>query len=152
MKKLLKDEGENMIDIVYTNNKEVIALLWTSWLSFIAWLFGGFDLLVKVLATLMIFDFVTGVLVGYRNENVNSKRAYLGFRKKIMIWVIVCGSSLMSYILGNWVRDSTAIFYIAVEFISIFENAAKLGVPLPPKLKKALEQCQEEKNIKLNEK
>lgn len=141
-----------MFEILMINGKSTIALIWTSWLGFLAWLLGGFDLLVKVLATLMIFDFVTGVLVGYRNENVNSKRAYLGFRKKIMIWVIVCGSSLMSYILGNWVRDSTAIFYIAVEFISIFENAAKLGVPLPPKLKKALEQCRDEKDIKTTEK
>ena len=37
------------------------------------------------------------------------------------------------------------IFYVATEFLSVIENASKLGLPIPEKLKIALEQCKGDK-------
>ena len=41
-------------------------------------------------------------------------------------------------------RNLVGIFYCATELLSIIENAAKSGVPIPKKLKKALEQLKDE--------
>ncbi|WP_406566489.1 phage holin family protein [Fusobacterium ulcerans] len=37
-------------------------------------------------------------------------------------------------------RALVLMFYVATEFLSILENAAILGIPIPAKLKMALEQ------------
>lgn len=131
-----------MLDIIYINGKGIIAFIWTSWLSFLAWLVGGFDLLIQSLLILMLFDYISGVIAGYRSNELNSKRAFKGICKKIIILIIISCSTLLSYILGNSsLRDIVAIFYVATEILSILENAAKVGVPIPQKLKEALEQC-----------
>ena len=59
--------------------KYYLALIWTSWISLIVWLIGGFDLLAKVLLALMVLDFLTGLWVGYKEKKLNSKniRQYL---------------------------------------------------------------------------
>lgn len=142
-----------MLDIIYINGKGIIAFIWTSWLGFLTWLIGGFDLLIQVLLILMIFDYISGVIAGYKANKLNSKRAFKGIGKKIMILIVISCSSLLSYILKNdYIRDAIGIFYVATEIMSIIENAEKCGVPIPNKLKKALEQCRDEKNMKLSEK
>lgn len=131
-----------MLDIIYINGKGIIAFIWTSWLGFLTWLIGGFDLLIQVLLILMVFDYISGVIAGYKANKLNSKRAFKGICKKIIILIIISCSTLLSYILGNSsLRDIVAIFYVATEILSILENAAKVGVPIPQKLKEALEQC-----------
>ena len=131
-----------MLDIIYINGKGIIAFIWTSWLGFLTWLIGGFDLLIQVLLILMVFDYISGVIAGYKANKLNSKRAFKGICKKIIILIIISCSTLLSYILGNSsLRDIVAIFYVATEILSILENAAKVGVPIPQKLKEALEEC-----------
>ena len=66
--------------------KTYLALCWTGWIAFLVWLIGGFDLLASVLLALMFLDFLTGLWVGYRQKNLNSKRAYKGFQKKFLIF------------------------------------------------------------------
>ena len=43
------------------------------------------------------------------------------------------------------IRNLVIIFYVATEILSVIENASKLGVPIPEKLKIALEQCKGDK-------
>lgn len=131
-----------MFDIMMINGKGFLAVCWTSWVGFIAWLLGGFDLLVQALALLMVLDYVTGVMGGFKEKRLNSKRANKGILKKILIWLMVACATIFSYVTKNdWIRNVTCIFYVATEILSIVENVAKLGVPIPKKLKKALEQC-----------
>ena len=75
--------------------KYYLALIWTSWVSLIVWLIGGFDLLAKVLLALIILDFLTGLWVGYKEKKLNSQRAFKGLKKKLLIMIILCGASLM---------------------------------------------------------
>ena len=51
--------------------KYYLALIWTSWVSLIVWLIGGFDLLAKVLLALIVLDFLTGLWVGYKEKKLN---------------------------------------------------------------------------------
>ena len=124
--------------------KTYLALCWTGWIAFLVWLIGGFDLLAKVLLTLMFLDYLTGLWVGYRQKNLNSKRAYKGLQKKFLILVLLCGASLMHKLVpGIGFRSLVGLFYCATEMLSIIENCAKCGVPIPKKLKKALEQVRD---------
>ena len=125
--------------------KYYLALIWTSWVSLIVWLIGGFDLLAKVLLALIVLDFFTGLWVGYKEKKLNSQRAFKGLKKKLLIMIILCGTSLMHRLVPDLgFRTLVGMFYCATELLSITENAAKVGVPIPKKLKRALEQLKEE--------
>ena len=126
-----------------------LAMIWTSWISLILYLIGGFDILFKALLIMMALDYITGVAKGYKEKNVNSKRAYKGFWKKLVILIIVVAATQMDIILqGMGIRTLVLMFYVATEFLSILENAAILGIPIPEKLKVALEQCKDKQEIK----
>ena len=126
-----------------------LAMIWTSWISLILYLIGGFDILFKALLIMMALDYITGVAKGYKEKNVNSKRAYKGFWKKLVILIIVVAATQMDIILqGMGIRTLVLMFYVATEFLSILENAAMLGIPIPEKLKGALEQCKDKQEIK----
>lgn len=115
-------------------------------IAFLIWLIGDWDTLAKVLFGLMFLDYLTGLIVGYKMQNLNSKRAFKGLRKKLLVLVILCGASLMHKLVPDLAfRTLVGMFYCATELLSIVENVAKVGVPIPNKLKKALEQLREEK-------
>lgn len=115
-------------------------------IAFLIWLIGGWDTLAKVLFGLMFLDYLTGLIVGYKMQNLNSQRAFKGLRKKLLVLVILCGASLMHKLVPELAfRTLVGMFYCATELLSIIENVAKVGVPIPKKLKKALEQLREEK-------
>lgn len=115
-------------------------------IAFLIWLIGGWDTLAKVLFTLMFLDYLTGLIVGYKMQNLNSKRAFKGLRKKLLVLVILCAASLMHKLVPDLeFRTLVGTFYCATELLSITENVAKVGVPIPKNLKKALEQLREEK-------
>jgi toxin secretion/phage lysis holin len=118
-------------------------------LSLIIYLIGGYDILIKTLLVMMVIDYITGIMKGYKNKNINSNIAYRGLRKKVMVLFIVMAASQMDVILqGVGIRTLVLIFYVATEFLSILENAAILGIPIPEKLKVALEQCRDKQDIK----
>lgn len=126
--------------------KSYLAMIYTSWVSLMIYLVGGFDVLFRALLIMMALDYVTGLIKGYKNKNINSKSAYKGFWKKIVVLIIVVGANQMDMILqGMGIRTLVLMFYVATEFLSIIENASVLGVPIPSKLKDALEQCKENK-------
>ena len=118
-------------------------------LSLIIYLIGGYDILIKTLLVMMVIDYITGIMKGYKNKNINSNIAYRGLRKKVMVLFIVMAASQMDVILqGVGIRTLVLIFYVATEFLSILENAAILGIPIPEKLKVALEQCRDKQDVK----
>lgn len=126
-----------------------LAMIWTSWLSIAIFLIGGLDNLFRALLIMMALDYITGVLKGFKNKNANSNKAYKGLRKKLIILLIIVAATQMDAILqGIGIRTLVLIFYAATEFLSILENAAILGVPIPEKLKVALEQCRDKQDIK----
>lgn len=122
--------------------KASIAMVWTSWISFLIWAIGGFDESLKILFFLMAVDFITGLWIGYKTETINSTRAFKGLTKKAYALILISCSAVVSKIIPNLgIRDMVIIFYTATEILSIIENGSRLGVPIPAKLKKALEQC-----------
>ena len=112
--------------------------------TFFTYLFGGWDLALKILITFMVLDYMTGVIYAYVIKTLNSEVGFRGLIKKCMILAVLIVGVELDRMLGNggtWVfRTLVAYFYIANEGISLLENISNLGVPIPNKIKTALEQ------------
>lgn len=116
----------------------------TLFVSSVAWLLGGVDCLILGLAWLMVADYITGLMVGFKRDELSSKRAGAGIKKKIGVWFLITCSVVLARAIGRAeIRTLVASFYIATEILSIVENLSKIGVPVPRVLKKALEQCRD---------
>ena len=115
--------------------------------TFFTYLFGGWDVALSILITFMILDYITGVIWAYIQKNLNSEVGFKGLVKKCTILIVLIVGAMLDRLLnsGEWVfRTLVAYFYIANEGISLLENISKLGVPIPAKIKNALEQLNKE--------
>ena len=111
--------------------------------TLVTYLLGDWDTALVVLAIFVVLDYITGVLVAWLNHTLNSEVGFKGLAKKALILVILIVAVCLDRLLNNdgWVfRTLVCYFYIANEGISILENAGNLGVPIPNKIKNALEQ------------
>ncbi len=111
--------------------------------TFFTYLFGGWDVALSILITFMILDYITGVIWAYIQKNLNSEVGFKGLVKKCTILIVLIVGAMLDRLLnsGEWVfRTLVAYFYIANEGISLLENISNLGVPIPAKIKDALEQ------------
>lgn len=112
----------------------------------LTWFFGTWDTALAVLVCFMVLDYVTGLLRAYVNKEVSSSVGLKGIARKAVIFVVLIVAVLLDRLLntGNWVfRTLICYFYIANEGISLLENCAGLGLPIPDKLKEALSQLKE---------
>lgn len=117
-----------------------------TWLTY---LFGGWDTAIIVLIVFMVLDYVTGVINGYLSKTLSSEIGLKGLSKKLLIIFILICAVMLDRLVGNgtWVfRTLVCYFYIANEGISLLENAGTLGLPIPNKLKEALEQLKKEES------
>ena len=117
----------------------IVAILAT----FFTYLFGSWDLALQVLIVFMILDYGTGVLYAYLTDQLNSEVGFKGLVKKCMILVVLIIGVMLDRILGTgtWMfRTLVAYFYIANEGISLLENVGNIGIPIPNKIRNALEQ------------
>ena len=104
---------------------------------------GGFDGMVYTLLAFVIFDYITGVSIAITEKKLSSAVGFKGIFRKVLIFAMVgVGNMIDLYILkgGTVIRSAVIFFYIANEGISLTENAAKLGLPIPEKLKSVFEQ------------
>ncbi len=119
------------------------------------WLFGVWDIPLVVLVVFMVLDQLTGVIRGYVNKELSSDVGLKGIARKCVILIILIVAVMLDRLLntGSWMfRTMVAYFYIANEGISLLENCASLGAPIPEKLKHALIQLKEgKKKEPLNE-
>ena len=108
--------------------------------AIIARLYGGWDAALTTLVIFMGIDFVTGLMVaGFfkksdksQNGALDSKASYKGLCKKAVIMLIVLMAYRLDLAAGStFIKDATIIAFIASEGISILENAAAMGVPIP---------------------
>lgn len=109
----------------------------------LGFLFGEVNGLFWALIAFMALDYITGVIVAVINKRLSSEVGFKGLAKKFLILVFVAiGHIADTYILGGTPAAMSAVmlFYIANEGISIIENAAALGLPVPEKLKDIMEQ------------
>lgn len=105
-------------------------------------LMGGWDAAMKVLTVCMALDYITGVLSAIREKKLSSSVGFWGLLRKGVIFLVVMLAAQLDVALGQEAvcRTAAILFYIANEAVSMTENAAKLGVPVPGKILDVLEQ------------
>ena len=119
--------------------------------------FTGIPVIMWVLIAMMTLDYVTGLMTGMMGVSskteggkLSSRAACDGLMRKIMIFLVVILSVLVDLavqygagVTFNAVTGATCLWFIASEGVSVLENAAELGVPIPGILRKALELLQD---------
>jgi len=108
---------------------------------------GGFDGLLYALLAFVIIDYVTGLGVAVINKKLSSEVGFRGIFKKVLIFTIVGLAHLLDVEvlkIGDTLRTACIFFYLANEGISILENASKIGLPVPKKIRAVLDQLKEE--------
>lgn len=120
--------------------------------AFFTSLLGGWDTSLMVLCIFMGVDYLTGLICAgvfhaspkSKSGALESKASFKGLVRKGITLLIVLVAHYLDLVLGiNYVRDAVCIAFIASEAISITENAGLMGVPIHPKLVKAIEVLQQ---------
>lgn len=116
----------------------------------ISWLLGGFDSLIFALIAFTAMDTISVVLLGVYDKRVK-KIGLKSISKKMMMFVLaslgnIIDQQVIGY--GSSLRTMIILFYLSNEGISILGNAGKMGLPLPDKLKAAIQQLNGSDNKK----
>ena len=111
-------------------------------------LFGKPDIWLMTLLAFVVIDYVSGVIGAYINLQLSSHIGFIGILKKVMYFFVVAVAHCVDVATGaNGVLQNIVVgVLIANEGISILENCAKCGIPIPDKLLKALEQIKGDGN------
>ena len=131
-----------MKDIIHT-----IQIIFAAIGAYIGWFLGGFDSLLYALVAFVVLDYITGLMVAVLEKKLSSSIGFKGIFKKVLIFIFVgIGHIIDFYILqnGSAVRTAVIFFYLSNEGLSIVENAAKIGLPVPENLKKVFTELNKE--------
>ena len=113
--------------------------------------FTGWNDALEALLTLMVIDYATGLLAAYINPNLksDSHKGFRGICKKIVIILLIVLAHELEKATGLPAVQSVVVwFFIGNEGLSIIENSAKAGIPIPEKLRQTLEQLSSEKGAR----
>ena len=122
------------------NTMQIILAAVGGWLGYFL---GGCDGLVYALILFVAADYVTGVMCAAVDKRLSSEIGFKGICKKVLIFVLVGLANILDVqIIGTGcvLRTAVIFFYISNEGVSLLENAAHLGLPVPEKLKDILQQ------------
>lgn len=109
---------------------------------------GGFDGFLYALVVFVVVDYITGLMAAAVEKKLSSEVGFKGIFKKVVIFCLVAVGHIVDTRIigeGSVLRTAVIFFYLSNEGISILENAARTGLPVPEKLKAVLEQLREEK-------
>jgi len=117
--------------------------------------FGKADGLFYALLAMASLDYVSGTIYAVRTKSLSSKTGFKGISNKIMMFILIGAANLVDiYILNrpSVLRTAALFFYLANEGLSITENCAKLGLPVPEKIRKALESVKDKEENQIQSK
>ena len=120
-----------------------IQIIFTAVGGWLGYFLGGCDGLLYTLLAFVVLDYVTGVMCAVADHKLSSSIGFRGIFRKILIFALVgVGHLLDVQVLGavGVLRTAVIFFYLSNEGVSLVENAAHLGLPIPEKLKAVLEQ------------
>ena len=123
-----------------------IQLIFAAVGGWLGWFLGGCDGLLYALIAFCIIDYLSGVACAIADHNLSSQIGFKGIFKKVLIFLLVgIGHILDTQVIGSGsvLRTAVIFFYLSNEGVSLIENAAHLGLPIPEKLKDVLEQLHE---------
>lgn len=126
---------------IYTKTMDkIISVIFANTATVIIYLFNGIDAALICLIVAIILDYISGIIKAYNTKQLSSSIGLKGILKKVGILCIVALSVLVDRITGETgaIRTLVIYYFVANEGLSILENLAVAGVPIPSQLKKAL--------------
>lgn len=104
------------------------------------WLVGGIDIALSCLLVAIVIDYISGIIKAYETKTLSSAIGFRGILKKVGILLIVMLAVLVDRITidNGGVRTLVIYYFVANEGLSILENLAQAGLPIPKSLKNAL--------------
>ena len=111
--------------------------------GWLGWFMGGCDGLLYALLAFVVVDYLTGVMCAIVDKNLSSSVGFKGICRKVLIFTLVGIANIIDVEVvgtGSVLRTAVIFFYLSNEGVSLLENAAHLGLPIPEKLKDILEQ------------
>jgi len=133
-----RNGGINMKEL--WNTAQVIFAAIGGWLGYFL---GGCDGLLIALVVFVAVDYITGVMCAVSDKKLSSEVGFKGICRKVLIFLLVGIANIVDVQVigtGSILRTAVIFFYISNEGVSLLENAAHLGLPVPAKMKAVLEQ------------
>ena len=127
------------IDIVWAKIQMAVAAI-GGWLGYFL---GGMDGLMIALIVFVVLDYITGLMCAVIDKKLSSAVGFKGICKKVLILMLVGVAHIVDLHVvgtGDALRSAVVCFYLSNESVSMLENAAHLGLPIPEKLKSVLAQ------------
>lgn len=121
----------------------VIQLIFSALGGWLGYFLGGCDGLLYTLLAFTAMDYITGVMCAVNDHTLSSDVSFRGICRKVLIFMLVGIANILDADIigtGSVLRTAVIFFYISNEGVSLLENAAHLGLPVPEKIKAVLEQ------------
>ena len=137
------------IDIIWAKIQMAVATI-GGWLGYFL---GGMDGLMIALIVFMVLDYITGLMCAVIDKKLSSAVGFKGICKKVLILMLVGVANVVDIHIvgtGSALRSAVICFYLSNEGLSLLENAAHIGLPIPEKMKDVLAQLHGRENKKDN--
>lgn len=124
----------------FWNTIQIIFAAIGGWLGYFL---GGCDGLLYALIAFAVIDYITGVMCAIADKTLSSEVGFKGICRKVLVFLLVGIANVLDVQVigtGSVLRTAVIFFYISNEGVSLLENAAHLGLPVPEKIKMVLEQ------------
>lgn len=111
--------------------------------GWLGYFLGGCDGLLIALVVFASVDYITGVMCAINDQKLSSEVGFRGICRKVLIFILVGIANILDVEVigtGSVLRTAIIFFYLSNEGVSLLENAAHLGLPVPTKLKDVLAQ------------
>ena len=124
----------------------VIQLVFTAVGGWLGYFLGGCDGLLYALIAFVVIDYITGVMCAIAEKKLSSEVGFKGICRKVLIFLLVGIGNIIDVqvmVAPGILRTAVIFFYLSNEGVSLLENAAHLGLPVPEKFTVVLKQLHE---------
>jgi toxin secretion/phage lysis holin len=132
-------KGEKQMKEFWTS----VQVVFTAIGGWLGWFLGGCDGLMYALIAFVVVDYITGIMCAIVDKKLSSEVGFKGICKKVLIFLLVGMANILDVNIigsGSVLRTAAIFFYLSNEGVSLLENAAHLGLPVPNAMKEVLQQ------------
>ena len=129
----------------------IIQLILSGIGGWLGYFLGGCDGLLYALLAFVVIDYITGIMCAIADHSLSSEVGFKGICRKVLIFLLVGIAHILDvHVIGSGgvLRTAIIFFYISNEGVSLLENSAHLGLPVPEKIKVVLEQLHDRSESK----
>ena len=120
-----------------------VQFIFTAVGGWLGYFLGGCDGLLIALVAFVAIDYITGIMCAVADKSLSSEGGFKGICRKVLSFLLVGIANILDVQvigMGSVLRTAVIFFYLSNEGVSLLENAAHLGLPVPEKIKNVLEQ------------